>query len=267
MGAVGLLLVGPVLFVNGLAVLGVVRPRGAAPLNFFVGGAQVVLPTIILAQAGGDAALVDATWPSYLFGFTYLFYALLVTFDLEPEGMGWFSVFVAAVALFHAVTTWGTDPVFAVIWFTWAVMWSLFFALMALGRAELGRFTGWFLVLLGIPTCTVAGVAMLRDAWPTSSVAGWLAVAGLLWATVVSLVLAHSRLARPADDGASVAGASPVEVALPGDGATLDDGTPRDGGAALDDGAVPAEREEGTAGAPRGDGTAREDGEREPALV
>ena len=202
MGNVGLLLVGAVLFVNGLAVLGVVGPRAAAPLNLFVGAVQVVLPTIILAQAGSDLAVINATWPSYLFGFTYLYYALLVIFDLEPEGMGWFSAFVAAVALFHAVTTWGTDPVFAVIWFTWAVMWSLFFALMALGRAELGRFTGWFLVLLGIPTCTVAGVALLRGTWSTSVTAGVLAVGGLVAATVISLVLARSSIARPRVEGA-----------------------------------------------------------------
>lgn len=201
MGNVGLLLVGAVLFVNGLAVLGVVAPRAAAPLNFFVGGVQVVLPTIILAQAGGDLAVINATWPSYLFGFTYLFYALLVTLDLEPQGMGWFSAFVAAVALFHAVTTWGSDPVFAVIWLTWAIMWSLFFALMALGRSDLGRFTGWFLVLLGVPTCTIAGVALLRGAWSTSVTAGALAVGALIVATALSLVLARSGIARPQVEG------------------------------------------------------------------
>lgn len=211
MGNVGLLLVGAVLFLNGLAVLGVVTPRSAVPLNFFVGATQVVLPTIILAQAGGDLAVINATWPSYLFGFTYLYYALLVTFDLEPQGMGWFSAFVAVVALFHAVTTWGTDPVFAVIWLTWAIMWSLFFGLMALDRAELSRFTGWFLVLLGVPTCTVAGVALLREQWSTSSTAGLLALGALLAAVFASGALARSGIARPALPGSPIA-----EDAVPG---------------------------------------------------
>lgn len=197
MGNVGLLLVGVVLFVNGLATLGVVAPRGAAPLNLFVGAAQVVLPTIILAQSGGDPDIINATWPSYLFGFTYLYYALLVIFDLEPEGMGWFSLFVAGIALFHAVGAWNGDRVFAVIWLTWAVMWALFFGLMALGRAGLGRFTGWFLVLLGIPTCTVSGIALLRDSWPYSSTAGDLALGGLILAAVLSFVLARTNIARP----------------------------------------------------------------------
>lgn len=204
MGNVGLLLVGVVLFVNGLAVLGVVAPRGAAPLNLFVGAAQVVLPTIILAQSGGDPDIINATWPSYLFGFTYLFYGLIVIFDLEPEGMGWFSSFVAAVALFHAVTTVGTDPVFAVIWLTWAIMWALFFALMALGKTGLSRFTGWFLVLLGVPTCTVSGVALLRDQWSTTPTAGWLALGGLVAATLWSVVLAKSRIARPTVEAPAV---------------------------------------------------------------
>jgi len=197
MGNVGLLLVGAVLFVNGLAVLGVVSPRSAAPLNFFVGATQVVLPTIILAQADGDLAVVNATWPSYLFGFTYLYYALLVTLDLEPQGMGWFSAFVAAVAIFHAATTWATDPVFAVIWLSWAIMWSLFFGLMALGHDGLSRFTGWFLVLLGVPTCTVTGVALLREQWSTTPTAGLLALGGLTVAALASAALARSNVARP----------------------------------------------------------------------
>ena len=216
MGNVGLLLVGVVLLVNGLAVLGVVAPRGAAPLNLFVGGAQVVLPTIILVQSGGDLGVINATWPSYLFGFTYLFYGLLVIFDLEPEGMGWFSIFVAAVALFHAVTTVGTDPVFAVIWLTWAIMWTLFFALMALGKANLSRFAGWFLVLLGVPTCTVSGVALLREQWSTTPTAGWLALGGLLAATVASAVLARSGIARPVVT-ASAAAVPSVSLADDGD--------------------------------------------------
>ena len=100
MGNVGLLLVGVVLLVNGLVILSVVPPRSAALLNIFVGTAQVVLPTIVLIQNVGDAAVVNSTWPSYLFGFTYLYYGLGIYLDLEPQGLGWFSSFVAAIAAF-----------------------------------------------------------------------------------------------------------------------------------------------------------------------
>jgi putative amide transporter protein len=201
MGNVGLLLVGVVLLVNGLVTLGIVPARSAALLNLFVGTAQVVLPTIILVQHGGDAAVVNATWPSYLFGFTYLYYGLGIFLNLEPQGLGWFSAFVAAIAAYEAVSTVATDPVFAVIWLTWAAMWSLFFLLMALGREELTRFAGWFLVLLGIPTCSVSAIFLLEGRWTWEAAAGWTALAGLVALSVLSWGLARSGLARATAEG------------------------------------------------------------------
>ena len=197
MGTAGLLLVGVVLLVNGLASLGVVPARSAAPLNFFVGAAQVILPTIVLIQAAGDPAVVNATWPSYLFGITYLWFGFLTIFGLEPQGFGWYSAFVAAIAAYQAVAAIGSDPVFAVIWATWAAMWSLFFVLLALGRSragsfDLGRFTGWFLVTLGVPTCTVPALFLFEGRWSTDPLAGVAALAAVVALTIVSVALTRA---------------------------------------------------------------------------
>lgn len=198
MGNVGLLLVGVVLLVNGLVILSVVPPRSAAMLNIFVGAAQLLLPTIILIQNAGDPAVVNATWPSYLFGFTYLYYGLGIFLRLEPQGFGWFSAFVAVIVAYQAIASVGSDPVFAVMWLTWAVMWSLFFLLMALGRNEFSRFTGWFLVLLGVPSCTVSGILLLEGHWSTTATAGWIAFAVVVLGGVLSWALARSGLADTA---------------------------------------------------------------------
>ena len=202
MGNVGLLLVGVVLFVNGLVSVGVVEPRSAAPLNLFVGAAQVILPTLILVQAGGDAGITNATWPSYLFGFTYLWFGFIQIYDIDGGGFGWYSSFVAAIAAFYAVRSIGSDPVFAVIWATWASMWSLFFVLFGLGvrkagNVDLGHFAGWYLVLLGIPTCTVPAILLLNDTWTTAPVAGLVALAVVVLSAVLSAVLARRSGGRP----------------------------------------------------------------------
>lgn len=204
MGNVGLLLVGVALFVNGLVSIGVVAPRSAAPLNLFVGAAQIVLPTLILVQAHGDAAVINGTWPSYLFGFTYLWFGIIQIYEIEPQGFGWYSAFVAAIAAFYAIKSVGTDPVFAVIWATWAVMWSLFFVLLGLGvnrigTFDLGRFTGWILVLLGIPTCTVPAILLLNDTWTTSPLAGLVALAafGVTAAASAGLTRRTSAAGQP----------------------------------------------------------------------
>lgn len=215
MGNVGLLLVGVALFVNGLVSIGVVKPRSAAPINLFVGAAQVVLPTLILVQAGGDADIVNGTWPSLLFGFTYLWFGLIQIYDLEPQGFGWYSAFVAAIAVFYAVNSIGTDPVFAVIWATWAVMWTLFFVLLGLGISrvrsfDLGHFTGWVLILLGIPTCTLPAIFLLNGAWTVTPVAGAAALVALVVGATLSAVLAR-RTART-DEPVPVTQPAPVEV-------------------------------------------------------
>lgn len=219
MGNVGLLLVGAVLFVNGLSALGLVPARSAAPLNLFVGGAQVVLPTLVLVQSGGDPTVVAATWPSYLFGFTYLWFGFQTIFGLEPEGFGWYSAFVAAIAAYHAVVSVGSDPVVAVIWATWAIMWTLFFVLLGLGRTrvggfDLGRFTGWFLVWLGIPTCTVSALFLLAGRWTTTPIAGVGALAVLAALTVVSITLTRAGLPGRRTAEAASPDAAPAESEL-----------------------------------------------------
>ncbi|WP_349899223.1 AmiS/UreI family transporter [Parafrigoribacterium soli] len=192
----GLFFVGIVLLVNGLVILNIVPARSAAILNLFVGAVQVILPTIILSQAGGDAAIINATWPTYLFGFTYLYYGLGILLDLEPQGLGWFSAFVAAVALYEAASSLATDPIFAVIWLSWAAMWTLFFLLMALDKAQLSRFTAWFLIWLGIPSCSISGLFLLNGAWATTPAAGAAALVALLVLTAVSIAFTRSSIAR-----------------------------------------------------------------------
>lgn len=222
MGNVGLLLVGVALFVNGLVSVGIVEAKGAAPLNLFVGVAQVVLPTLVLVGSNGDPGIVNATWPSYLFGFTYLWFAFIQIFDIDTRGFGWYSSFVAVIAVFYAIKSVGTDPVFAVIWATWAIMWSLFFVLLGLGltkagQIDLGHFTGWLLVLLGIPTCTVSAILLLNGVWSTSASAGWGALAVSLLAGLVAVLLSRRSAdaqARPelpaAESDVSVAVAEEV---------------------------------------------------------
>lgn len=192
----GLLLVGPVLLVNGLATLGVIAARGTAPLNVIVGAIQLIFPTIILTQAADDPGLINDTWPTLLFGITYLYYGINVLANIDQRGFGWFSAVVSVIAAMQALMSAGDDPVYAVIWLTWALMWGLFFALLAADCHALTRFTGWVLVVGGIPTCIVASLFMLNGRWSHDPVAGILALSALGGGLVLSAILARSPLAR-----------------------------------------------------------------------
>ncbi|MFP5312486.1 MAG: AmiS/UreI family transporter [Actinomycetes bacterium] len=197
MNAVGLLYVGAVLFINGLMLLGKVPGKSAAVMNIFVGIMQVVFPTIILAQSGGDTSIVLGASGLYLFGFTYLYVGLNQIFDLPGQGLGWFSIFVAFAAAGFGILqfTQVNDPVFGIIWFQWAVLWTLFFLLLGLGKESLTVFTGWFTVFTAHITCSIPAFLLLSGHYSTGSAeALGVAVLGVL-AVVAAYVLSRRNSA------------------------------------------------------------------------
>lgn len=198
MASVGLLYVGAVLLINGLMLLGIVPGKSAAMLNFFVGGMQVILPTVILIQANGDPAVIFAAAGLYLFGFTYLYVGLIQVTGVGPEGLGWFSLFVAvcAVVIGTLQFTQTFDPVFGVIWYLWAVLWLLFFLVLALARNTLTRTTGWFAALGGQLTATLPAFLLLSGSYVSNgATATAMAVAGAV-VLAVSFYLGRNRAPR-----------------------------------------------------------------------
>lgn len=193
MSNVGLLYVGAVLLVNGLMLLGHVPARSAAVLNLFVGALQCVTPVVLIIQAGDNAAAILGASGLFLFGFTYLYVGIVNLAGLEPEGIGWFSLFVAGAAVVYAGLSFGllADPVFGVIWLAWAVLWTLFFLVLGLGRERLTRFTGWAVVLLSQPTCTVP--AFLGMSGGYRSTGGLALLAALVFAALFGLAAVLGR--------------------------------------------------------------------------
>ena len=143
MGAVGLLYVGAILFLNGTMLLGWIDGKSAAPLNIFVGLLQVVTPTYLIINADGDMTTILGASGLYLFGFTYLYVACNLMWDLDGTGLGMFSIYVAIAAVIYSLISFNAgDPVFGVIWLYWAFLWLLFYILLARKRDGIGRYTG-----------------------------------------------------------------------------------------------------------------------------
>ncbi|MDO5743807.1 MAG: AmiS/UreI family transporter, partial [Micrococcaceae bacterium] len=207
MGSVGLLYVGAVLFINGLNLLGKIPGKSAAVMNFMVGGMQVVFPTIMLAQADGDPAVILGASGLYLFGFTYLYVGFNSVFDLPGEGLGWFAIFVAGLAVAFGILqfTQLNDPLFGVIWFLWALLWTLTFLIQALGKESLKAFTGWITVFLAHMTGTIPAFLLLSGNYTTGPrEAAFLAVAGVL-AVAAAYAITRNKPSA-ASNGAAPAG-------------------------------------------------------------
>jgi hypothetical protein len=201
MASVGLLYVGAVLFINGLMLIGVIPGKSAAILNFFVGGMQVVFPTIIITQADNDPSIIFGAAGLYLFGFTYLYVGILQWTGISGEGLGWFSLFVAICATVIGLAQFGSvdDPVFGVIWLLWAALWLMFFLLLGLGRVGITKATGWFAIFLSFLTGTIPALLLLLDYFDSTV----LAAAVVAVVGVVSLVVSWVLGRRPDRTAAS----------------------------------------------------------------
>lgn len=183
MAAVGLLYVGAVLFVNGLALVGVVKGTSLVPMNIFVGILQVVTPFYLIFSADGDQATIVGASGLFLFGFTYLYVAANNTWNLDGTGLGWFCLFVAISACVYSYWNFsgyaaleGTDAatgdLLGVLWATWAVLWLLFWFVLGLGKSAFTRFTGAWCAAQGIYTGLIPALVLLNipDALTTTFV-------------------------------------------------------------------------------------------------
>jgi hypothetical protein len=184
MGAVGLLFVGAVLFINGAMLLGWVEAKSAAPINFFVGALQIITPTYLIFTANGNTDTILSAAGLYLFAFTYLYVGLNLSFNLDGTGLGYFCLFVVVSAVVYSGLNFFhfKDPGFGVIWLLWAYLWLLFFLVLGLKMDGLSRYTGAVCAIQGWVTAWVPAFLLLTGRYSdyANQVAITLAVFGVV---------------------------------------------------------------------------------------
>ena len=186
-----LLLSGAALLANGLATLGRLPRRDAAVLSLVVGGTQVVLGVVHVSTAGNAPTAMLTAAGMFLFGITYVYSGLDALLALGSRGLGWFCGMVAFCGVLLAAAWVGSDPLLAVLWLCWSVLWALLFACLALGAGRLEPFAGWSLVLTSQLSATVPALLGLAGWWPVSGSAAWLAALLLGSLFVAARVLAR----------------------------------------------------------------------------
>ncbi|MFI0467307.1 MULTISPECIES: AmiS/UreI family transporter [Saccharopolyspora] len=188
MAYVGLLYVGAVLFLNGVMLLGKADPKAIGVFNLFVGALQVITPTILIAVNLGDPVTVLSASGIYLFGFTYLYVGIGLLGDFDTSGVGWFSLFVAIMALGYSFANFrllGDGP-FGVIWLYWSFLWLLFFLLLGLKMERLTRYTGWVAAIEGWVTAAIPSFLIMTGYWRNPNA---IAMALVIFGVVVFVAL------------------------------------------------------------------------------
>lgn len=129
MGDVGLLLSGAALFLNSLVMLGKAEEKSVGVFNLFVGVLQIIIPFYLIVASDQSNWTVYLYAATFLFGLTYLYVGVTFIVGLKGDGLGWFSLWVAIIALFYMIVAiiHFQDIVNALIWLMWAFLWFLFF--------------------------------------------------------------------------------------------------------------------------------------------
>ena len=154
--------VGAVLFCNGLWILGKIGDNEIAVIDFFVGALGLLVA--VHAALSGDTYFAAQI---FLFAFTYIWVSLNRYNGADGRGLGWFCLFVAVsafpIGLWQLFTSGGKLwPLWlAINWISWAVLWFMFFLLLALQREKIGRLTGWVTLIQGIYTGWIPGWLLL----------------------------------------------------------------------------------------------------------
>lgn len=197
MSYICLILSGAALLINGLTLLGRIPGRDSGYFNVLIGGLQLVLCVAVALSANGSLAALLSISGTFLFGLTYLYVGIDSLRGLGSVGLGWFCGLVAGIAVVFSALNVVTDPFLAVLWLGWAGLWTLFFLLLALGRSQLTRYTGWALVLSSQVTTTIPALLGLTGHWPTAT---WGAGAALIVLVAVfggAAALTRRRMTSP----------------------------------------------------------------------
>ena len=130
----------------------------------------MVAAVTLMVQGNRDDDLASIRGGGFilLFAFTYLWVAANGFLNAGGRAFGWYCLFVAITAIPAGIYTLnnaaGNDAsiYLGICWFAWAVLWFLFFALLALDR-PIARIAGAVAIVEGIATAWVFGMLLLLD--------------------------------------------------------------------------------------------------------
>ena len=176
--AVSLFFIGAVLFCNGLTLLGKIQPKGAAPVNALVGIVLVAASAHLGVPYGATEADLVGAAGFLLFAITYLWVALNSYTGHDPAGLGWYCAWATAVSAFLGLVTVShlDDDKFALLWLLWAVLFAVFFVVIALDRQSLAYAAGWLAILEAIFTASGPGGLEMIGRWEDLAT-GWVVLA------------------------------------------------------------------------------------------
>jgi putative amide transporter protein len=185
MSFVGLFLSGAVLFLNSLMLLGKAEAKSVGVFNIFVGIIQIIIPSYLMIVSGQNNWELYNVASIFLFGLTYLYVGVTVLKGLDGSGLGWFSLWVAIIAVVYTLTSiiHFHDVVNALTWGMWALLWSLFFLSNAL-KKKIDTYIGIVAFVQSWVTLTIPALLYFLGVWNTR-------IVSQIWTLVLILAIVY----------------------------------------------------------------------------
>ena len=185
MSFVGLFLSGAVLFLNSLMLLGKAEAKSVGVFNIFVGIIQIIIPSYLMIVSGQNNWELYKVASIFLFGLTYLYVGVTVLKGLDGSGLGWFSLWVAIIAVVYTLTSiiHFHDVVNALTWGMWALLWSLFFLSNAL-KKKIDTYIGIVAFVQSWVTLTIPALLYFLGVWNTR-------IVSQIWTLVLILAIVY----------------------------------------------------------------------------
>jgi len=168
-----LYLVGGLLFVNGLFLLGIAANlAGVAAFNF-LGGTLITIMALYIAMTDmykefGETVSSVVAATCLTFSIAYLMIALEGWTKGDFSTLGWYCLpmsiclFILFLGFFQVIgKKLPKVPQFGILWLLWAICFFLFFLTLAAG-APTGKFTAWFIMIVGFITCSYPALAYFQ---------------------------------------------------------------------------------------------------------
>lgn len=189
MGFVGLFLSGAALFLNSLMSLGKADAKSVGIFNIFVGSIQIIIPFYLLIVSDQNNWELYNDAATFLFGLTFLYLGITVSKGLESNGLGWFSLWVAIIAVVYTITSivHFHDVVNALTWGMWSFLWFLFFLSNTL-KKNIGDYVGRVAFVQSWVTLTIPSMLFFLGIWNTPLVAQ-------IWTYVLILSISYFIIA------------------------------------------------------------------------
>lgn len=151
-----------------MMLLGKAEAKSVGVLNIFVGIIQIFIPSYLLIVSNQTNWDLYNNAAIFLFGLTYLYVGVISLKGLEGNGLGWFSLWVAIVAVVYALTSiiHFNDMVNALTWAMWAFLWFLFYLSNAL-KKNINSYIGIVAFIQSWVTLTIPAMLYFLGVWNT----------------------------------------------------------------------------------------------------